>query len=122
MDDPLYREIILDHWKNPQNYGVMKDPDIDVTRQNKFCGDKVRIMAKIKNGKIEEISFTCSGCVIAKALASQLTLIAKGMKVEEFTKMDAEDFLKTVEISFSPARLKCALLGFSTLKNELEKK
>ncbi len=100
----------------------MKDPDIDVTRENALCGDKVRIMAKIKKGKIEKVSFTCSGCVISKALASQLTQIARGMTVKNFCAMPPEDFLNSVETCFSPARIKCALLGFSTLKSELEKK
>jgi nitrogen fixation NifU-like protein len=122
MDDPLYREIILDNWKNPKNYGVMKNPDIDVTKLNPLCGDEVRIMAKVNKGKIEKISFTCQGCVVAKALASQLTVIAKGMKVKEFKKMDPEKFLNTVEMGFSPVRMKCALLGFSTLKGALDKK
>lgn len=122
MDDPLYREIILDNWKNPKNYGVMKNPDIDVTKLNPLCGDEVRIMAKVKNGKIEKVSFTCKGCVVAKALASQLTIVAKGMKVSDFKKMKPEEFLNKMEVGFSPARMKCALLGFSSLKNALEVK
>ena len=119
MDDPLYREILMEYWEYPKNYGVMKNPDIDVTKLNSLCGDKVRIMAKIKKGRIEEVSFTCKSCVIAKALASQLTLIVKGMKVKDFAKMKPEKFLSTLDIGFSPVRMKCALLGFSTLKSAL---
>jgi NifU-like protein involved in Fe-S cluster formation len=52
MDDPFYREILMEYWDNPKNYGVMKNPDVDVTRFNPLCGDKVRIMAKVKKGLI----------------------------------------------------------------------
>src|SRR4030042_2799481 len=119
MDCPLYREVLMDFWKNPKNYGVMKNPDVDITKLNPLCGDKVRVMAKVKKGKIEEVSFTCEGCVVAKALTLQLTLIAKGKKVKDFVKMKPEEFLSTMEVGFSPIRIKCALLGFSTLKSAL---
>lgn len=122
MDDPLYREILMEYWENPKNYGVMKNPDIDVTKLNPLCGDKVRIMAKVKKDKIEEVSFTCKSCVVAKALASQLTITAKGMKVKDFVKMKPDKFLSTLEVGFSPVRMKCALLGFSTLKSALNNK
>lgn len=122
MDDPLYREILMEYWENPKNYGVMKNPDVDVTKLNPLCGDKVRIMAKVKKGKIEEVAFTCKSCVVAKALASQLTVYAKGMSVKKFSKIKPEEFLSTMKIGFSPVRMKCALLGFSTLKSALQKK
>ena len=122
MDDPLYREVLMDFWQNPKNYGVMKNPDIDVTKLNPLCGDKVRIMARVEKGKIEEVSFTCQSCVVAKAMATQLTMIAKGMKVKDFAKMKPEKFLETIEVGFSPVRMKCALLGFTTLKSALVKK
>jgi nitrogen fixation NifU-like protein len=122
MDDPFYREILMEYWDNPKNYGVMKNPDVDVTRFNPLCGDKVRIMAKVKKGLIEEISFTCASCVVAKALASQLTVVTKGMKVKSFIKMRPERFLNTMEVGFSPVRMKCALLGFTSLKDALKEK
>lgn len=121
MDDPLYREVLMEYWDNPKNYGVMEDADVDVTKLNPLCGDEVRIMAKVKKGKIEEVSFTCQSCVVAKALASQLTVVAKGMKVKDFVKMKPEKFLETMEMGFSPVRMKCALLGFTTLKTALNK-
>ncbi len=121
MDDLLYREILLDYWQNPKNYGVIKNPDIDITKFNSLCGDKVRIMAKLKNGKIEKVNFTCKGCIVAKALTCHLTLMASKMKVEDFLKIEAEEFLKTVNFTFSPARIKCALLGFSAFREALIK-
>lgn len=119
MNDPLYREIIMEHWEYPRNYGVIKNADVDVTENNPVCGDKVRIMAKLKNKKIEDIKFTCSGCAVSKALASILTLKVKGMKVSEFSKMKPEILLGGLGVEFTPVRMKCALLGFNTLKKAL---
>ena len=119
MNDPLYREIIMEHWQYPQNYGVIRGADIDVTETNPVCGDKVRIMAKLKNDRIQRIGFTCTGCAVSKALASLLTLKAKGMKVGEFRKMKPEVLLSGLGVEFSPVRMKCALLGFNTLKKAL---
>lgn len=119
MADALYREIILEHWQNPQNYGEISRPDIDVSEVNPLCGDKIRIMAKIKNKIIEDISFVADGCAISKASGSMLTVMAKKMSITKFLKMKPEVFLKTFEIPFSPARVKCVLLGFSTFKQAL---
>ena len=119
MNDPLYREIIMEHWQYPRNYGVIKNPDVDVTENNTTCGDKVRVMAKIKDKRIQGIGFTCEGCAVSKALASILTLKVKGMKVGEFRKMKPEVLLADLGVEFSPVRMKCALLGFNTLKKAL---
>ncbi len=122
MADPIYREIILEHWQNPQNYGELADPDIDVAEMNPLCGDKIRIMAKIKNKTIDEITFVANGCAISKASGSMLTIMAKKMKVAKFLTITPEDFLATFAIPFSPARVKCVLLGFSTFKKALKKR
>lgn len=122
LTDDLYREIILEHWQHPQNYGVLADPDVDVAASNPLCGDSIRVMARIKNKKIDEISFTCSGCAISTAAASLLTTQIKGMPVSKFTATKPETFLSTLQIGFTPVRLKCALLCFSTLKSALQKR
>jgi len=122
MSDDLYREIILEHWAHPQNYGVLKKPDVDVTEVNPLCGDRIRIMAKIKAAKIDQISFTCSGCAISTASASLLTTMVKGMPVKKYCRLTPEEFLSTLQIGFTPVRLKCALLCFSTLKTALSEK
>jgi nitrogen fixation NifU-like protein len=120
--DSLYREIILEHWKYPQNYGVLDKPDVDISDLNPLCGDEIRITAKIRRNKITEILYTCEGCAVSKASASLLTLLVKDMEVDKYEAMTPEEFLNTFEICFSPARLKCALLGFSTLKKALKEK
>lgn len=121
MSDILYREIILEHWEHPQNYGVLKNSDIDITENNPLCGDEIRLMVKKGKNKIKKISFTGQGCAISIASASLLTIMVKDMKIEEIKKIKTEDFLNKFEFCLSPARIKCALLAFSTLKKALKK-
>lgn len=120
MQDPLYREIILEHWKNPQNYGVLANADIDTTEYNPLCGDSIRIMAKIKEGTIEDISFVSSGCAISTASASLFTEGIKGKMIHEVLNMKPEVFLDALGVSFTPSRLKCALLAYSTFQKAIE--
>ena len=121
MNDPLYREVILENWEHPLNYGVLKNPNIDVNEENPLCGDEIRITARIKENKIVDIRFVSGGCAISKAAASLLTQMVKGMTVEAFLKLKPEDFLDSFEIDFSPVRTKCALLGYSTLREGINK-
>lgn len=119
MDDQLYREFILEHWKNPQNYGVLENADIDISGNNPLCGDEIRITVKLKGNKIENILFISQGCAISKASASLYTEMVKHKNVKDIKNIKPEDFLKTLEIELSPARLKCALLVYSTLRKGL---
>lgn len=119
ISDPLYREIILEHWEHPQNLGVLSKPDIDITRVNPFCGDTIRITAILRKGVVSDISFTSDGCAISTASVSLLTSLVKGMPVAKFLRITPEKFLSTFQIQFSPARMKCALLGFFALKSAL---
>lgn len=120
MQDQLYREIILEHWKNPQNYGIIKNPDIDVSEVNTTCGDKIRLTGKIKNGKIIEIAFTGEGCAISKASASLFTQDLKGIELARIKKIDKEKVLKNLSIPISPARYNCALLCYRALQKGLK--
>lgn len=119
MEDQLYREIILEHYKNPLNYGVISNPDFEVTDSNPLCGDEIRITGNIDSGAISGIKFESEGCAISKAAASIMTEFFLGKKVKEVIKIRPEDFLVLLEINLSPSRTKCALLGYSTLKKAL---
>jgi nitrogen fixation protein NifU and related proteins len=121
MQDPLYKEIILEHWQNPQNYGSIKNPDIDVLEVNTTCGDKIRLTGKIEKGKFVEIAFTGEGCAISKASASLFTEKIKGMELAKIKKINKEDALKSLPVSISPARYNCALLCFHALQKSLKK-
>ncbi len=119
MQDHIYREIILEHWKHPLNYGVIKDADIDISDVNPLCGDKIHITAKLKNEKIEQIAFESEGCSISKASASLFTEEIKGKTCTYIKEMKPSDVLKLLEVELTPTRTKCALLVYTTLSKAL---
>lgn len=121
MEDQLYRELILEHYKNPLNYGIIASPDFDISDYNPLCGDEIRITGKIKSGRLVEIKFKSLGCAISKASASIMTGNFLDKKMEEIIKMKPEEYLQILEIELSPSRIKCALLGFLSLKKSLVK-
>lgn len=119
QQDPLYREIILEHWERPQNYGVIEDADSDVSESNPICGDEIRLTFTIKDNTMTDINFLSQGCVISKASASILTEMVKGKSIDRVKKLTVDELLEELAVELSPARLKCALLGYSILKKSL---
>ena len=114
--DPLYREIILEHWQNPQNFGVIKNADFDVKENNPLCGDEIRLTGKVENGTLTKIAFSGDGCAISRASASLFTEEIKGESLVEIKKKTDKDVLELLGIELTPARTKCALLIFNTVK------
>lgn len=110
----IYRELILEHWKDPQNYGVLENADIDVTDMNPLCGDEIHLTLKIENKKISDIAFESKGCAISKASASLFTEEIRNKAVDEITNMSEKEVLDLVEVELTPARKKCALLIHKT--------
>lgn len=127
MDD-LYRDNILDHFRNPRNYGKLDHPDVSHIESNLVCGDRIGIEIKIKNlpaGKadkksIEDIRFFGEGCAISMASASLLTEKVKGMNFNSIRKIVPDDIKKMLGIEPTPARLRCALLPLETLCKTLD--
>ena len=115
-DDHFYREHILDHYKNPRNYGRLENPDISHEEDNPLCGDVVGMDFRLRDGVIEEIRFHGRGCAISQASASLLSERLKGLSLEEARKISKEDVLGELGIEISPARIKCALLSLKVLK------
>jgi nitrogen fixation NifU-like protein len=115
MED-LYREIILDHYENPRNYGVLPDADISYEDDNPLCGDRIRIDLKLQDGRIVDVRFSGKGCAISRASASMLTERIKGATVEEARQLTRNDILEMLGIPIGPARIKCALLSLKVLK------
>jgi len=114
--DELYRENILDHYQHPRNQGVLEHPDITYEDGNPLCGDKLRMDFKIKDGKIDEVRFSGSGCSISQASASMLCERIEGQSLDEVKKISRDDVLEMLGIQLGPVRLKCALLALKTLK------
>jgi nitrogen fixation NifU-like protein len=114
--DELYRDFILDHYRNPRNAGTIDDADASFEDINPLCGDKIRMDLKISDGKVTDVKFKGRGCAISQASASLLTEQIKGKTLAEISKLGKEDVLENVGINISAARLKCALLGLKVLK------
>jgi len=121
--DQMYREVILDHYKNPRGHGALDHPDAQAEGQNPLCGDEVSIyVAFAEDGEtIEEVKFSGRGCAISQAATSMLTEMVKGRKASEVAVLPKEELLEEIGIPLSPVRLKCAILGLGTLKVALHK-
>lgn len=114
----IYRELILDYYRNPRNYGKLDPHDIEFRDSNPLCGDEVEMQIQVsQDGKIADIKFTGKGCAISQASASMLTELAKGKPLEWVKTLSKEDILKMLGTSeLGPARIKCALLSMKVLK------
>src|ERR671933_2693983 len=121
--DQLYREVILDHYKNPRGHGLLDDADVAAEGQNPLCGDEVSIyVAFAADGdKIDEVKFSGRGCAISQAATSMLTEMVQGRKATEVAALDKDELLDEIGIPLTPVRLKCAMLGLTTLKVALHK-
>jgi len=115
-DDQFYREFILDHYRNPRNFGRLEGPDITHEEYNPLCGDLVGMDFRLRDGVIDEVRFHGRGCAISQASASLLTQRLHGMSLEDARSISREDVLGELGIEISPARLKCALLPLKALK------
>jgi nitrogen fixation NifU-like protein len=120
MDD-LYRDHILDHYKDPRNYGQLEDADVSAEGQNPLCGDQLSIDLKVRDGLIDQIRFNGRGCAISQAATSMLTEMVVGKPVGDVAALTRDDIVEEVGIPLSPVRLKCALLGLGTLKVALHR-
>ena len=116
MDDQFYREFILDHFKNPRNFGRIEGATISHEENNPLCGDVVGIDLKVGAGVIEDVKFHGRGCAISQAAADLLTERLKGLSLEDARAIGKDDVLEELGIDISPARLKCALLSLKVLK------
>jgi nitrogen fixation protein NifU and related proteins len=116
MVDSLYREIILDHYRNPRNKGTLDPHDYTYEDVNPLCGDEIRIDVRVADDKVSDIKFSGRGCAISQASTSILTEMVEGMSLDEVKALTKDDLLEELGIPVSPARLKCALLGLKVLK------
>jgi nitrogen fixation NifU-like protein len=119
--DSLYREVILDHYKNPRGHGVISEPDAQAEGQNPLCGDEVSIAVEFEGDTIADVKFQGRGCAISQAATSMLMDMVKGRTAQEVATMSRDELLEEVGIPLTPVRLKCALLGLGVLKVALHK-
>ena len=118
MDDQLYREYILEHYKRPHNWGELEHPDLEAEDLNPLCGDQLKVqMAVDGDGRIAEIAFSGHGCAISQAAASMISDEVKGMQVQDLLRLDREAILELLGIDISATRMKCAMLALKVLKS-----
>lgn len=117
----LYRQNILDHYKNPRNFGEIKGRGV-VSHQetNASCGDDIKMSVQLASGKIKDIKFTGQGCAIAMAGASMLTEKVLSKKLTDVSQLREKNIISMFQVKVNPARKKCATLGWVALKNVLK--
>jgi len=121
LSEDMYQENILEHYKHPHNFGMLKQKDIDVREVNPLCGDVVEMQIILKGDVIEDIKFHGKGCAISQAATSMLTDEVKGKTLKEATEMTKQKILGMLGVEISPVRQKCAFLGLKVLHMCLEK-
>lgn len=116
--DMIYREHILDHYKNPRNFGKLDEYDIHYFDNNPLCGDEIGIWLKLDQDgkKIADIKFTGRGCAISQCSASMLTEEIKDKSLDEVKQIKSQDVLDMLAIPISPVRMKCAILSLKILE------
>ena len=114
--DALYRDFILDHYKNPRNFGELQPHDLEFHDHNPLCGDELGVHIVVTDGKVAELRFHGQGCAISQAAASIASEELIGMPVDDAAELDADWMLEHLGIDISPTRRKCALLNLKVLR------
>ena len=117
--DSLYKEIVLDHYKNPHNFGTLDPADYTAEDSNPLSGDQIRMDLRVEDGTVTDVKFTGRGCAVSVASASILTDMVMGRPLDGVRQISKEDLLDEIGIPVSPARMKCATLGLTVLNMSL---
>lgn len=115
MDD-LYREVIIEHYKNPGYRGHLDPHDVQFADNNPLCGDHIEITLQTEDGKVKDARFDGYGCAISQASADLLIESIIGKSLEEVKQLKKQDILDMLGLDLGPVRLKCALLSLKVLK------
>jgi nitrogen fixation NifU-like protein len=116
----LYRDIILDHYKHPRNFGTLPKPDKTAESYNATCGDRIRFDVILDaNQKVKRVSFSGVGCAVSQATASMLTEELIGMSVAEIMQIKAGHMIELVGSTLTPSRVKCATLPLEVIQKAL---
>ena len=113
----LYSDLLLDHFRHPRNYGSLEAPDVSYEAFNPLCGDRIRIEVKIDNEVVSEARFKGDGCAISMAAASLLTELVINKAVSEL--ISEEELIAALQSDIQPARVQCATLPLTALRDGL---
>ena len=116
--DNLYRDFILEHYRNPHNRGVLQPHDLHFADSNPTCGDELSMTIQLDDAKqhVADVAHDGRGCAISQASASILTDELRGMSLDELREMDPREVVENLGVPIGPARLKCALLSYKVLQ------
>lgn len=117
--DALYREYIIDHYKNPRNFGELEQRDAEFEDQNPLCGDELGVQIKLDGDRVSDLRFHGQGCAISQATASIISDELKGKTVSEISELDRHFVVEELGIDLSPTRLKCGLLSLKVVQGAL---
>jgi len=117
--DQLYREYIIDHYKNPRNFGELEPRDAEFFDFNPICGDEMGVHIRLEGDRIADLRFHGQGCAISQASASIISDALKGMTVSEVANLDRRFVVDELGLELSPTRLKCGLLGLKVVQGAL---
>lgn len=135
--DNLYRQVIMDHYKNPRNKGILDDDSLTINMNNPTCGDRIQLTLKLEDGKVIDAKFEGEGCSISMSSASMMTQAIKGKNVDEALKlsqifshiMQGKDYDEDLDlgdiealsgVAKFPARIKCATLAWKAMEKGLK--
>jgi nitrogen fixation protein NifU and related proteins len=135
--DQLYRQVIMDHYKNPRNKGVLEDDSLTINMNNPTCGDRIQLTLKVEDGKVVDSKFEGEGCSISMSSASMMTQAIKGKSIEDAIKLskifsdmmlgseyddniDLGDIEALQGVAKFPARIKCATLAWKAMEKGLQ--
>jgi nitrogen fixation protein NifU and related proteins len=116
--DNLYRDFILEHYREPHNHGVLEPHDLQFADSNPTCGDELSMTLRLdaSGQRVDDVAFDGRGCAISQASASIMTDELRGMTLDDVRGMDARAVVEALGVPIGPARLKCALLGYKVLQ------
>jgi nitrogen fixation protein NifU and related proteins len=113
----IYGEILLDHFRNPRNYGSLPSPDVAYEEFNPLCGDRIRIELVISDNRIAAARFVGDGCAISIAAASMLTVLVLDADIDQSPVISSEKLISSLKSDIKPSRMKCALLPLDALRS-----
>jgi nitrogen fixation NifU-like protein len=117
--DALYREYIIDHYKNPRNFGELEARDAEFFDRNPLCGDELGVHVRLEGDRVSDLRFHGQGCAISQATASIISEELKGKTVAEIAELDRNFVTEEIGLELSPTRLKCGLLSLKVAQGAL---
>ena len=120
--DNLYRDFILEHYREPHNRGVLEPHDLQFADSNPTCGDELSMTLRLDPAgeRIADVAFDGRGCAISQASASIMTDGLRGLSLDEVRALDPREVIADLGVPIGPARLKCALLGYKVLQGAVQ--